>query len=196
MPAPLLNPYLDFFRALPPGCRRDHGVPLWPAEAQMPDWLAFKSAIASHFAWAVPTDEAIGAIARHATGVVEIGAGSGYWSWLLRQAGFDVAAYDHVPSPFQWTEVRAGDACAARHHPDKALLLCWPPYGSDMALDALRAHAGDCVVFIGEWMGGCAGPTFFASLMADFDCVETVQIPQWFMRDDRLFVFRRRRLTP
>jgi hypothetical protein len=190
----LLNPYLDFFRALPPSFRRDPWTPLSTAELHMPEWLAFKVAIAGHFAWAVPTDEAIAVIRRHAAGIVEIGAGSGYWAWLMRQAGMTVAAFDAQPPPFTWSEVRHGDERMAGEHPDKALFLCWPPWATGMATGALAAYGGEHVIFVGEWMGGSGEQQFFALLASGFDCIDTLAIPQWAMRDDRLLVFRRRRV--
>jgi hypothetical protein len=189
----LLNPYIDLFRALPPSFRRDPSVPPSGAELLAPDWLAFKAAIARHFAWAVPTDEAIAVIRKHTCGVVEVGAGSGYWTWLMRQAGITVAAFDLAPPPFTWSEVRSGDERMVRDHPDKALLLCWPPWATGMAGGALAAYGGEHVVYVGEWMGGSADPHFFALLMSYFECIDSVAIPQWYMRDDRLMVFRRRR---
>ncbi len=188
----LLNPYLDFFRALPAQCRRDPTRPPSAAELLAPDWLGFKAAVARHFAWAVPTEEAIWAISKHTPGVVEIGAGSGYWTWLMRQAGIIVEAFDVDPPPFTWSEVRCGDERRVDDHPDKALFLCWPPWATGMAVDALAGYAGRQVVYVGEWMGGNAEPHFFARLVACFECIESVEIPQWAQRDDRLMVFRRR----
>jgi hypothetical protein len=50
------------------------------------------------YSWAVPTDEAIAAIANASPfGVVEVGAGTGYWAMLLRHRGVDVLAYDRTP---------------------------------------------------------------------------------------------------
>jgi hypothetical protein len=189
---PLLNPYIDFFRALPPSCRRDLSLPPSAAESLAPNWLAFKAAIARHFAWAVPTDEAIALIRKHAAGVVEIGAGSGYWTWLMRQAGITVVAFDLDPPPFTWSEVHSGDERMVRYHPDKTLLLCWPPWASSMASSALAAYGGERVVYVGEWMGGNADPHFFALLVSRFECIDSLAIPQWYMRDDRLIVCRRR----
>ncbi|SEE16017.1 hypothetical protein SAMN05444161_5005 [Rhizobiales bacterium GAS191] len=187
----LLNPYLDLFQALPGSFRRDPLLPPSATELLMPDWLALKATITRHFAWAVPTDEAIAVIRKHTTGVVEAGAGSGYWTWLMRQAGLSVAAFDLDPPPFTWTEVSCGDERMVRDHSDKALLLCWPPWGSGMAANALDAFGGEQVIYIGEWMGGSADPHFFTQLVSGFDCIDVVEIPQWYMRDDRLMVFRR-----
>jgi hypothetical protein len=192
---PLLNPYLDFFRALPASFRRDPSVPPSTAALMAPDWQAYTAAIARHFAWAVPTEQAIEVIRKHSSGVVEVGAGSGYWAWLMREAGLDVAAFDTDPPPFTWGEINRGDERAARDHPEKALLLCWPPWATGMASRALNAYGGEHVVYVGEWMGYNAEPNFFASLQWFFECIDTVEIPQWYMRDDRLMVFRRRRVA-
>jgi hypothetical protein len=61
-----------------------------------------------------------------------------------------------------------------------------------MAVDALTAHRGEYLVYVGEWMGGAADAHFFAVLVSNFDCIDLVAIPQWYMRNDRLMVFRRR----
>ena len=50
------------------------------------------------YAWAVPSHEALSAIAEASPrGVVEIGAGTGYWAYELRDRGVSVAAYDIAP---------------------------------------------------------------------------------------------------
>jgi len=191
---PLLNPYLDFFQALPASFRRDPSVPPSTAALMAPDWQAFTASIARHFAWAVPTDEAVAVIRKHSAGVVEVGAGSGYWAWLMRQAGIDVAAFDLEPPPFTWGEVNRSDERAVQDHPEKTLLLCWPPWNTGMASRALAAYGGEHVVYVGEWMGFNAEPNFFASLLWFFEYIDAVDIPQWYMRNDRLMVFRRRRV--
>jgi hypothetical protein len=61
-----------------------------------------------------------------------------------------------------------------------------------MAYNALSLYSGDLLIYVGEWPGGCAEPKFFALLGALFAELESQPIPQWFMRDDRLRVFRRR----
>jgi hypothetical protein len=189
---PLFNPYLDFFQALPASFRRNPSVPVSAVELWAPDWLALKMAVARHFAWAVPTEEAIACIRRHAASVVEVGAGSGYWAWLMRQAGIVVAAFDRDPPQFTWSEVECGDESVAFAHPEKALFLCWPPWASNMAVNALAAYGGEHVVYVGEWIGGAANGSFFGWLTAGFECIDSHAIPQWYMRDDRLMVFRSR----
>jgi hypothetical protein len=189
----LSNPYLDLFNALPTWCRAESAPGVSAAELYSPDWHALKNAITGHFAWAVPTAAAIDCIGRHATGgVIEIGAGSGYWAWLLRQAGVDVAAFDAAPPAYTWAPVEVGDERQASAADGRTLLLCWPPWAAPMASAALSAFPGERVVYVGEWMGGSAEPDFFARLAAEFEAVDAVDIPRWHARSDRLWVFRRR----
>jgi len=190
--AALANPYGEFFRALPPLFRRVALIPPSAAELSSTDWLVWKAAVARHFSWAVPTYEAIEAIGRYATKVVDMGAGSGYWAWLMRQAGIDVVAIDEAPPPFTWTKVAKANERVILDHPDRTLFLCWPPWGTDMAFNTLTLHRGDYVVYVGEWMGGSANIWFFALLVSGFEAIDWIEIPQWYNRDDRLFVFRRR----
>jgi hypothetical protein len=189
----LYNPYLDLFRSLPPSCHRGRHTAIDARELTMPEWLSFKSHVAATYAWAVPTDDAIATISRHARQIVEIGSGSGYWAWMLEQAGIRVQAFDAAPPRLTWHPVLPGTGTDAARYPDHTLLLCWPPWGTDMAFDALRGYSGHTVVYIGEWMLGSADARFFALLCAEFDAVDGAELPQWYMRDDRLLVFRRRR---
>ena len=191
----MINPYLAFFVSLPESCRRQPGSPLDARELFHPEWLRLKAAIAGHFAWAVPTPQAITTIAKHATRVVEIGSGSGYWAWMMEQVGISVRAYDTARPCYMWHIVEDGDARAASEHSDRTLFLCWPPYASSMAADALGYYKGDGLIYVGEWLGGCAEPSFFRLLNERFELIDYTPLPQWFMRDDQLMVFRRRTST-
>jgi hypothetical protein len=188
----LSNPFLDFFQSLPSSFRRDPSLPISAAEMFSPDWLTLKAAIARHFSWAVPNEEAIMCVCKYATDVIEIGAGSGYWTWLMRQAGIAVAAFDVNPPPFTWSDVRRGDEHELFNNTMSTLFLCWPPWATVMAANSLAWHRGQYVVYVGEWMLGSADARFFALLTAKFEAIDTVRLPQWCLRDDRLIVFRRR----
>lgn len=136
--------------------------------------------LCARYAWSIPSPGDMRWLAQMlgGRGVVEIGAGSGYWAWQIAQSGIDVVAYDlHGPGPDNkyathrlYHPVETGDHAAVAGHPDRALLLCWPPYCSDMAARALKAYAGDTVVFVGEGPGGCtADDDFFALLDEGWD---------------------------
>src|SRR3712207_5908989 len=59
----------------------------------------FRRQLTRTYAWAIPNQAAIDAIADLAEGrgVMEVGAGTGYWAALLRQAGVDVIPTDAAP---------------------------------------------------------------------------------------------------
>lgn len=165
-----------------------------------------RRALVGQYAWAVPDKAALDLLARVGP-IVEIGAGAGYWAWLLRKRGVDVVAYDaepprrgseinnwHKDTP-TWTVVDRGGAGSAANHADRTLLLCWPPYDDPMAADALKAFAGRRVVFVGESEGGCtANDEFFELLDRDFDCAADVEIPQFDGMHDRLSLWERKDL--
>ena len=59
-----------------------------------------RSQLIARYGFAVPSDEALTAIERCSPqGVIELGAGTGYWAFLLQQRGVDVVAFDIEPAP-------------------------------------------------------------------------------------------------
>jgi hypothetical protein len=155
-----------------------------------------RQALVAKYAWAVPSTEAIELLVRHSP-LVEMGAGTGYWAWLVRQAGGDVVAYDRYPPPdprnrwhageSTWSEVQPGGAKRLRLHPDRTLFLCWPPEDEPLGVEALRAYEGREVVFVGEPVAA----TPWAEELSRWEVAETLEIPQWEGIRDRLFVLRR-----
>jgi hypothetical protein len=154
------------------------------------------------YSWAVPTEEALTTIAGHSPrGVVEIGAGGGYWAMLLRERGVDVVAYDPDPSGLQcysryyrdgtvWSSVEVGDHAAAANHPDRTLMLCWPESGEDWPAAAVRAHGGSTVVYIGQ-PGVTGNDDLHRLLNAEFVVTGLVGLPQWMGLEDDLSVYTR-----
>jgi len=172
------------------------------------------------FSWAIPSDVALAKIASCGP-IIEIGAGTGFWSAMLTARGADVIAFDQAPLPETMPEtvcdlltseadadaainpwhvgqntkgpVMRGSVAEASLHPDRALMLCWPPYSTNFAYDALVDYAGDTVVYIGEYSGGCCGTDeFFTLLHETFDEVDTVDIPQWPGIHDVLTIWKRK----
>lgn len=138
-------------------------------------WLASRDDLArtdavARYAFAVPTDDALDAVARHAPGgIVELGAGTGYWARLLSDRGVDVIAYDIAPPPASdnhffagatpWFDIEPGDQRAVARHPTRTLLLVWPTsdaWAGD-ALQAFAAAGGTRVAYVGEGAGGRMG---------------------------------------
>ncbi len=152
------------------------------------------------YSWAIPTEEAIHFIASHTpNGIVEVGAGFGYWAWLLRQINVQVYPYDIAPdgnlwcdgSP--WTSVLQGGTEVVKSHREQALFMCWPPYNDYMAFDTLWEYEGDTLIYIGEDRSGCtADDLFFVLLEEEWEEIAYHGIPQWMGIHDYVTVYRRR----
>jgi hypothetical protein len=196
------NPYLDLVRVLTGGQGRGWAVP--GGLGSVLDVAARRRELAALFAWAIPDAGALAILARYAP-LVESGAGTGYWSALLRASGADTKACDLIPPGASenkyhdgrhrpWGDVRAASAVdAVRANPGRTLFLCWPPFDDDGAsYRALRAYRGDVLVYVG---GGPDGPTgtvrFHRELALNWRPAEQALLPNWPGLRDRLVVYRR-----
>lgn len=175
---------------------------------RLSDLGAGRHALATRYAWSIisPGDVVWMAEQLDGLGVVEIGAGSGYWAWQLEQAGVNVAAYDPHPvgednrfcTAGPYTTVLQDDASAVRHHGDRALLMVWPPYGGPHARQALAQYEGDLLLYAGESCGGCTADDGFYALL-DQEWEETAVAHRhvtWWGIHCQLAAYRRRSPRP
>lgn len=163
--AQLSNPYLDLWYAQKQD-REARQLELSRAllagdEARLRTLKASRVEYTHRFGYAVPTAEALETLSQFSP-LVEIGAGVGYWAWMLRQGGTDIVAYDLRPPTVDsdenrfharslcWTNVLTGNESALDQHPDRTLFLCWPPRGDPMAYRILRRYRGEIFVYVGE----------------------------------------------
>jgi hypothetical protein len=159
------------------------------------------------FALSVTSPVALKAIARFVpkAGVIEIGAGTGYWKYVLEQLGIPVVAFDncavesgqnqYFTRPTKpWAQVLDGGPEKAADHGERALLLCWPPNHTTMASEALKLYPGKYVIYVGEPSGRRTGdPAFHSRLARHWRLVADIAIPRWGTHNDRLFLYERKR---
>ncbi|MBF6373901.1 methyltransferase domain-containing protein [Nocardia farcinica] len=166
---------------------------------QFGDDTPLRRSMVQTYAWSIPSPADVQWMHRILGGrdVVEIGAGSGYWAWQLRQLGVDVDAVDDSswtrPWAKQWSPVRKGGPKDAALHPDRALLLVWPPYDDAMAYRSLTAYEGDLVFYAGEGSYGCtADDQFHHELEKSWELVGTApHHPTFDGIHCRLYAYRR-----
>lgn len=168
-----------------------------------------RSAFVFKYSWAIPGPAAVKKIAALSP-IIEIGAGSGYWAYLLQEEGADVLAYDlhppgsvpdeHPHNPWHskqkpWTSVIHGDHSVVHGQGNRTLFLCWPPYEDPMAFNCLSAYmvaGGTTLAYIGESHGGCTGCDKFHQLLAsDWKLVDDVDLPHWEGIHDYLSIYKR-----
>lgn len=171
VPDGIENPYWELIRHLPSIVDHWDGVTPYGNARGIE---AGRHQYTKRFAWSIPSPGDISWMAGtlDGRGLVEVGAGAGYWAWQAQQAGIDTVAYepygpadnDFVAGHEYVTTLRDGSA-AAGNHPDRALMLCWPSYDSSWAADTLAAFKGDLVVYVGETAGGCCADDDFFELL-------------------------------
>lgn len=165
-----------------------------------------RKAVCSLCAWAVPSPGALAAVAGWAgtAGVVEVGAGTGYWAALLAGMGVDVVASDASlpsaggnlwhPDGVMWWDLEAAPASAAFMQPARSMLVCWPPNeaGGAFGVDGYREAGGGQVIFVGEWQKGCVDDALWDELNGRWQVVDRAQVPQWTLMRDEMLLFQPR----
>jgi hypothetical protein len=199
------NPYLDK--------ARQAGLSVW-TDVETNEWhrrindyflgpdyfelLNVRNRCLRRFSYAIPTDEVMNLL-WEVQPILELGAGIGYWAWIMRQRGIDVIAgdngswhkhWEHKP----WTDVEVGSVEMIDRYPDRTLLLVWPPYNEPFAFEALIKHLqtnpDKPFVFVGEWEG-CCGDQAFNDALRELKILKEVTLPQWPFVHDRCWLFGR-----
>lgn len=188
---------------------KDLHNPYWEqVQGYHEDWdymVGKRRRLCKKYAWAIPNPASLDFIAEHTkdTGIIEIGAGNGYWASLLTQLGvlpytaFDMAPPHRIHNDWmmvgqKYYDVRIGGTEEVVNYPERTLMLCWPPHNTDMAYDALTAYKGNRFVYIGEGEGGCTGTTeFFELLGREWNMVAAHPIAQWDAIHDLIEVYER-----
>lgn len=156
------------------------------------------------YGFAVPSRPALQAIIDNSPhGVLEIGAGTGYWASLLAKLEADVVAYDSYEGHYTDAlrhgahfPIRKGDGRQAvrdRAHDSRTLFMSWPDYDVSWPAEVLEAYEGNTVVYVGESSGGCTGDDRFHQILSDhWTSVAEVAIPTWPGIHDGLEIFTRK----
>lgn len=205
MPPRVRNPYLHAaahakFGAIPldeMGTKLESAADAEAMRRLINRYMLARDRLVARYSWAIPNAAALRALAAEAP-LVEIGAGNGYWAWLLRQLGVDILAFDANPPLDEghtneysrnalavgqaWTEVLPGGPEQAALHADRTLFLCWPPPRDPMAYEAIEAYrraGGRRLAYVGEMFPVCGDASFEATLMGLWRPVAGVDIPRW-----------------
>lgn len=155
----------------------------WYRAAENGEDRESRDLLVSEYAFAIPTGDALNTIAAVSPmGVVEVGAGTGYWARLLNDAGVDIVAFDVAPAPSHdnpwfslvvpWFDVVAADHTAVSDHAERTLLMVWPTKNESWAADCLQRFVnagGRTVVYVGEGPGGHTGDDEFHALLGCYD---------------------------
>ncbi|WP_372783888.1 hypothetical protein [Phenylobacterium sp.] len=171
------------------------------AESERQDIRLARRAFIRRWGFSIPCAEAVAAIGRLGP-LVEIGAGSAYWTALLRAAGHDVIATDILAAGEEESEFSVGRHAPSERldgpgaivkYPERDVFCSWPTEGADWAMRAAVAiRPGRGLALIGDGRGGCtATASLFDVLDAIFTVEAVVELPQFPRIRDRLTIYRR-----
>ncbi|KKM16800.1 hypothetical protein LCGC14_1682200 [marine sediment metagenome] len=134
--------------------------------------------------------------------LIEIGAGTGYWAYLINKYEGDIIAFDnnewknYFKKTFystKWFDVKFGVENQVKKYPERTLFLCWIDSSSKMGLTCLKLYTGTYFIHIGESKGlCCATDSFFKYLNKKFQLVKDISIPQWHGCHDYLEIYKRK----
>lgn len=160
-----------------------------------------------HFGCVCPSYESLEVIKQSARGrkVLDLGSGSGYWTYMLRRLGVSVDAVDNLQSRYRslWiddTILEEGEKYlkAQKGAKDALLLLVYPIVSSEFTSKVLNAYAGDTICVVGTQNGN--GYTAFKGMIIDeymaaekpeYTKLVQIALPSFAGKDEALFVFER-----
>ena len=193
------NPYLVEFNKLPSSYHHYTDVLVDNGERNMgTKYRDIRNNLVNKYSWAVPNRDAIEAIAEFTggSGLIDFGAGSGYWASLIANEGIDVIAVDNwtddKPDKL-WYDVQTGSYEYLKFAGSMVLMMVWIPQYTDMGVIALKTWDGERLIVIGEPAPARsnANPTFFAELEKNWILIKVVDIPQWYNHNDAVFFYER-----
>lgn len=185
-----MNEYLEIFKKI-------KGDQYRPYTRKTRKNYIFRFDLCKKYSFAIPDEKALEIISRYSP-IVEMGAGTGYWAYLLNEKGVDIICYDINPfnndqANNKWFEIKKGTPKDLKKHPDRNLFLCWLDIFPEDE-KCLKYFKGEYVIYIGEGPGGCcASDKFFKTLKKIFNKVLIYyEIPRWHGIYDFLQISRRK----
>ncbi|KAK6358574.1 hypothetical protein TWF730_007900 [Orbilia blumenaviensis] len=205
-----INPYLDFWRW---SCHNLEWCGPDESTASLKNSHHILPIFMHHFGCVCPSYESIEiikALSRaRKCGVIDMGSGNGYWTYMLRRAGLEVAAVDNMQSLWRtmWvddTVVEDGLKYLQRNNSgkDDILLLVYPIVSLDFTKRILTQYGGDIICIAGTQNSN--GYTAFKDVMVNeyfekempnFHKITQVPLPSFAGKDEALYVFERKDLS-
>lgn len=148
---------------------------LVPASESMAAWTAWRTQVS----YSMPCAEALEEIEQRSNHLVEIGAGLGIWTAVLRARALaidkdkplDIVATDDAPRPGVFTHVaRLGATRSVQGWPQRDVLVASPSYGPDLPFGAALAMQPGRLLFWFEGApqrAGYQGAVIFARMLAE-----------------------------
>lgn len=182
------------------------------------NWLrlsTFGKPLVEYYSWAIPCDKVLD-LFLYFSPIIEIGAGKGYWAYLLKKKFGDklkIRCFDRHPNyRHSWTMVEAGTPSSIFQRQDiidanpefKTLFLSYPDEDSELGSECLSYFQGDYIIHVGELIttgsfarqpqtafGRTTTGSFQVELMEKFHCIASIPLPNLPFCNDHLTIWKR-----
>lgn len=152
--------------------------------------------------WSIPTHATIMTILDRSKNILDMGCGSGYWSYMFKQAGAEsVIAIDNDSDQAKivkigtfypvtkkdcvsWMKAHSGN------YDSHAMFFSWPRTNKIM-VDCIEVWKGQHIFVIGEDSGGCTGCLDTYMKNNESWKSEKIEIPTWNGINDSLTIYTR-----
>lgn len=167
-----------------------------PLERSM-ELLKLREKAVKELGFAIPCRELLDALKQYQP-IIEIGAGSGYLTTLMRKHGVEVVGTDPGFGGFGFTvgrydnqqQVMQGKT-AVRHFRDRTVFCSWPTLEHTWFRQAMRAmRIGQKLIVIEE--DSCAEQSTWDYREAMFQPLADIPLPAWYHMNDRASVWIKR----
>lgn len=150
------------------------------------------------FGYAIPCRELLDVVERHQP-IVDVGAGSGYMTAIMRSRGIDVIGTDMNEKgkifrigKYDNRQERLPGKTAARRYRDRTVFCSWPTLDHTWFRQTLRAmRIGQRLVVIEE--DACAEDSTWEYRDQAFKMEERIKLPAWPMLNDRAGLWIKKR---
>lgn len=152
----------------------------------------------AEFGFVIPCRELLDVLARHQP-IIEIGAGSGYLTALMRNRGIDVigsdigdCGYTFKVSHYDSMQQRLEGKTAVRRYRDRTVFCSWPTLNHTWFRQTLRAMCiGQRAIIVEE--DACSEETTWTYRDASFAKLADIPLPAWNFMNDRASVWIKKR---
>lgn len=158
------------------------------------DMWKLREKLIKRYAWAIPSPKAIELIKNYLP-IYEVGAGSGYWARMITSLidSESYYAYDPLNDNYEFTHNWYNVRKNKLENSNRTLFLCWPPYDTSMAYDAVTENNPEILIYVGEGSGGCTGDYNFHNLLDEnYEEIKFMAIPQFRGINDYLWIYKRK----
>lgn len=149
------------------------------------------------FGFSVPSAEAIEILSKHQP-ILEIGAGTGYWSRLLNLNQIDVIATDPQlsnPGGFQHQAyfpcLKLDAVQAISHHSGRNIFCSWPSLNENWLKEAAKLLDKDQFLFA-VYEEACANEETWDYIRENFEEICDLELISWYWTHDRFMGWKKR----